>query len=179
MAFWANLIGYQAIWLAVVCSAGRGMPWIGMLACVAFITLQWSASRTRAGDGRVLVAALACGIVVDGVAAANGLLAYAAPMLALPAPVWIVLLWGAFALTLNHSMAWFAKRPAIASVFAAIGGPLAYLGAAHGFGAVAFPTPAWPALLWLGAAWAVALPMLLRIATHHRHVRRSSREARA
>ena len=56
MAFWANLIGYQATWLAVVCSAGRGMPWIGMLACVVFIALQWSASRTRAGDGRVLVA---------------------------------------------------------------------------------------------------------------------------
>ena len=78
MAFWANLIGYQATWLAVVCSAGSGMPWIGMLACVVFIALQWSASRTRAGDGRVLVAALACGIVVDGVAAATGLLAYAA-----------------------------------------------------------------------------------------------------
>ena len=84
MAFWANLIGYQATWLAVVCSAGRGMPWIGMLACVVFIALQWSASRTRAGDGWVLVAALACGIVVDGVAAATGLLAYAAPMPALP-----------------------------------------------------------------------------------------------
>ena len=179
MAFWANLIGYQATWLAVVCSAGRGMPWIGMLACVVFIALQWSASRTRAGDGRVLVAALACGIVVDGVAAANGLLAYAAPMLALPAPVWIVLLWGAFALTLNHSMAWFAKRLAIASVFAAIGGPLAYLGAARGFGAVAFPTPAWPALLWLGACWALALPLLLRIASRPRSARATAMEARA
>ena len=78
MAFWANLIGYQATWLAVVCSAGSGMPWIGMLACVVFIALQWSASRTRAGDSRVLVAALACGIVVDGVASTTGLLAYAA-----------------------------------------------------------------------------------------------------
>ena len=79
MAFWANLLGYQATWFAVVWSAGRGTPWIGMLACVAFIALQWWGSRTRDGDGRVLLAALACGLVVDGVAAASGLLAYAAP----------------------------------------------------------------------------------------------------
>ena len=93
--------------------------------------------------------------------------------------MWIVLLWGAFALTLNHSMAWFAKRPAIASVFAAIGGPLAYLGAARGFGAVAFPTPAWPALVWLAACWALALPLLLRIASRPRSARATAMEARA
>ncbi|WP_271678605.1 DUF2878 domain-containing protein [Thermomonas mangrovi] len=179
MAFWANLLGYQATWFAVVWSAGRGTPWIGMLACVAFIALQWWASRTRDGDGRVLLAALACGLVVDGVAAASGLLAYAAPFPSLPAPSWIVLLWGAFALTLNHSMAWFAQRPLVASVFAAIGGPLAYLGAARGFDAVAFPAPAWPALAWLAACWAVALPLLLRIASHHRPARTTSMEARA
>ena len=166
MAFWANLLGYQATWFAVVWSAGRGTPWIGMLACTAFVALQWSASRTRAADGRVLLVALACGLVVDGVAAAGGLLAYASPAPALPAPAWIVLLWGAFALTLNHSMAWFAARPRTSAAFAAVGGPLAYLGAARGFDAVAFPTPAWPALLWLALAWAIALPLLLRIATH-------------
>ena len=88
MTFWANLLGYQATWFAVVWSAGRGTPWIGMLACVAFIALQWWASRTRAADGRVLLAALACGLVVDGVAAASGLLAYAAPFPSLPAPPW-------------------------------------------------------------------------------------------
>jgi hypothetical protein len=168
VAFWANLLGYQATWFAVVWSAGRGTPWIGMLACTAFIALQWSASRTRAADGRVLLAALACGLVVDGVAAASGLLAYASPAPALPAPAWIVLLWGAFALTLNHSMAWFASRPWTSAAFAAIGGPLAYLGAARGFDAVSFPTPAWPALLWLAVAWAIALPCLLRIATGRR-----------
>lgn len=69
--------------------------------------------------------------------------------------------------------------PLVASVFAAIGGPLAYLGAARGFDAVAFPAPAWPALAWLAACWAVALPLLLRIASHHRPARTTSMEARA
>jgi hypothetical protein len=179
VAFWANLLGYQATWFAVIWSAGRGTAWIGMLACVAFIAVQWLASRTRVGDGRVLLAALACGLLVDGVAAASGLLQYASPAPGLPAPLWIVLLWGAFAMTMNHSMAWFARHRWLASAFAAIGGPLAYLGAARGFTAVVFPNPAWPALLWLGSAWAIALPVLLHIATRKRDTQSTSMEARA
>lgn len=179
MAFWGNLLGYQATWFAVVWSAGHDMAWVGMLACVIFIALQWLASPTRAGDGRALLAALACGMVVDGIAAAFGLLRYAAPAPALPAPLWIVLLWGAFAMTMNHSMVWFAQHRRVAAIFAAIGGPLAYLGAARGFGAVVFPDPAWPSLLWLGTAWAVALPLLLSIATRHRPAYPRSLEARA
>ena len=163
-AFWSNLLGYQATWFAAAWSAGQGRAWIGMLACAVFIAAQWLASRVRRADARVLLAALGCGLLVDGVAAASGLLAYASPQPALPAPAWIVLLWGAFALTLNHSMAWFAARPWTAAAFAALGGPLAYLGASRGFDALTFPTPAWPALAYLGIAWAFALPLLLRIA---------------
>lgn len=164
MAFWANALGYQAVWLITVYSAGRGQAWPGMLACAAFVAVQWRASHQRAADTRVLAAALACGLIVDGACAATGLLRYASPTPPLPAPLWIVLLWGAFALTLNHSMTWFARRPWAAAAFAAAGGPLAYLGAARGFGAVRFADPAWPALAVLAAAWACALPLLLRVA---------------
>lgn len=164
MAFWGNLLGYQATWFAVAWSAGRGQAWIGILACACFVAWQLAASSRRGADIRVLFAALACGALVDGAIASLGLLTYASPAPGLPAPAWIVALWGAFALTLNHSMAWFAHRPSTTALFAAIGGPMAYLGAARGFGALVFPDPAWPALIALSVAWAIALPMLLRIA---------------
>jgi len=179
MGFWGNLLGYQATWFAVAWSAGHGRAWIGMLACIAFIGLQWRRSHARQADARVLLAALACGLMVDGIAAATGLLAYASAVPALPAPAWIVLLWGAFAMTLNHSMGWFAAHPWLAAAFAAVGGPLAYLGAARGFAALAFPDPAWPALAWLAVAWAVALPLLLRIASARPHARRAAAGTRA
>lgn len=179
MGFWANLLGYQAAWFVVVWSAGQGRAWVGMAACVVFIACQWLASPVRMADARALLVALACGLLIDGVATATGLLAYASPQPALPAPAWIVLLWGAFALTLNHSMAWFAAHPWVAAAFAAIGGPLAYLGAARGFAAVTFSQPAWPALAYLCAAWALALPLLLRIASTRSFIRTSTPEAQA
>lgn len=164
MRIWSNLLGYQATWLVVVWSAGQGRAWVGMLACALFIAIQGLQSRTRAADVRVLLAAVACGLVVDGSLAASGLLLYASPAPALPAPAWIVCLWAAFAMTMNHAMAWFASHPVIAAGLGALAGPLAYLGAARGFGAVAFATPAWLGLACLAVAWAMALPGLLRIA---------------
>lgn len=163
-AFWANFGGYQVTWFAVAWSAGRERAWIGMLACVAFIGWQLSVSRSPRADAHALLAALACGLCIDGIAAGSGLVRYAAPTPAILAPLWIILLWGAFALTLNHSLAWFARRPWSAAALGAIGGPLAYLGAARAFAALTFSEPAWLGLLWLAAAWAIALPLLLRIA---------------
>lgn len=164
MAFWSNLLGYQLAWVTVVWSAARGQAWIGMLACAVFVIWQWQRSPVRAADARALAAAMLCGLLVDGAAAASGLLHYASAEPGLPAPAWIVTLWAAFAMTLNHSMRWFARRLWLAALFAAVGGPLAYLGAARGFAAVAFPDPATPALIYLALAWAVAMPLLLRVA---------------
>lgn len=164
MASWRNLLGYQAAWFASSWSAGRGMPWIGIAACGLFIAWQWHASPVRAADARVVLAALACGFLIEGALAASGGMRHASSSPGWFAPAWIVALWGAFAMTLNHSMAWFAKRKAFAALFAGVGGPLAYLGAARGFHAVAFVQPAWHALAFLALAWACALPLLLSIA---------------
>ena len=121
MANWANLLGYQAAWFATVWSAGRGMPWLGVLACAAFLALQLGVSRRRGDDARVLVAALACGLSIEAGLSLAGLLQHAATPPGWPAPAWIVALWGAFALTLNHSMAWFARHPWTAAAFAGVG----------------------------------------------------------
>lgn len=165
MAFWRNLLGYQAAWFAATWSAGRGMPWIGIGACMLFIAWQWHGSTLRTADARVVLAALACGFLIEGMLAASGWLRHASPSPGFLTPLWIVALWGAFAMTLNHSMHWFARRKAYAMVLAGIGGPLAYLGAARGFHAVAFAPPAWHALAFLAAAWACALPLLLSVAS--------------
>ena len=164
MGFWANLVGYQMTWFAVAWSAGAGRAWIGICACVAFIACQWLASHTRKADARALLAALACGLVIDGVMAGSGLVQYRSAAPGFPAPAWILALWAAFAMTINHSMAWFARHRGWSALFAAVGGPLAYLGAARGFDALAFQPPAWPAIAILSLAWACALPLLLQAA---------------
>ncbi|MES2857941.1 MAG: DUF2878 domain-containing protein [Pseudomonadota bacterium] len=160
MRFWANLVGYQLVWFGVVICAARGQPWLSVALAAAFAALQWLFSKQQASDARLLACSVACGIVLDGSLAASGLLQYASPQPSVLAPVWILALWAAFAMTINHSMTFLRGRPLLAAAFGAVGGPLAYLGASRGFDAVAFPDPATPALLALALGWGLAMPAL-------------------
>lgn len=156
-----NALGFQAVWWACVLGAGSGLGWAGPLAVAVFACLHLSLTPTPARDLRLLAAAVVLGLVVDGLLGASGLLVYAAANdpRAL-APLWILALWAGFALTLTHSLAFFARRPLAAASFGLLGGPLAYAGAATVAGAVAFPSGSVPALAAVAAGWAIALPAL-------------------
>ncbi len=158
MKFWSNLIGYQAVWFITVAAAGRGLAWPGVSAALAFVLAQLARSDRRRADARLALLALACGLLIDGSLASLGWIRCAAPTLTPPA--WILALWAAFALTLNHSFACLRGRPRLACLLGAIGGPLAYWGAARGWQAVQFEAPAWRAVLALMLGWALALGVL-------------------
>lgn len=164
---WTNAIAYQAVWFAAVIGAGRGEWWPGVAAAALFVSIQLAVSREREVDLRLLVAALACGAIVDGAMAGNGLARYAASTPALPggAPLWLLAIWASFALTLRRSMRVLLGRPFIALALGAIGGPLAYLGAARGWQAIDFAEPRWLSLVVLGVAWSLVLPALVLLAT--------------
>ncbi|WP_395683293.1 DUF2878 domain-containing protein [Dokdonella sp.] len=172
MGFWANLLGYQAVWFAAVIGAARDAPWVGVGVAALFVALQLSASTERRSDLLLVLCALLVGIVLDGTLAGFGVLHYASHDALLPAPAWILAVWAAFAMTINHSFAFLRGRADWAVVLGAIGGPLAYLGAARGFGAVVFAAPAWHAVAMLAFGWAIALPLLALLAQRwHRRSR--------
>lgn len=162
MRFWANLLGYQLVWFAAVIGAGGGSPWWGVLAALGFVAAQGWVSPWRGSDARVVAGALACGVALDGGLSLAGWLGYASATPALLAPLWILALWAAFAMTINHSLGFLHGRPWLAAALGAVGGPLAYLGAARGFAAVEFVAPV-SALVLLAAGWALALPLLVRL----------------
>lgn len=166
MAFWGNLLGYQAVWFAIIIGAGHGQPWPGILTALAFVAWQaWGAQRALML--RLVLAAVALGVVIDGVLAGSGLLAYASPWpSSRGAPLWILAIWAAFAMTLPRSLAFLQGRPWLAAALGAIGGPLAYLGAARGWSAVSFSMPAWQPVAALAVAWASAMPLLASLARH-------------
>jgi hypothetical protein len=171
----ANLLGYQAVWFIAVYGAGAGHTWPALLAAVIFASWQLARSAQRGSDLRLIGAALAFGVLIDGVLAYTGLLRYAAAAPALPpggAPLWVLALWVAFALILNHSLSWLKGRAPLAALLGVCGGPLAYLGAGGLAGAVSFPVPIWRALSCLALGWGTALLCLARLAAAPR--RRSS-----
>ena len=164
MKVWANAIGYQLVWFAAVWGAATGYWWVAPLALVPFAA--WYLSRP---DGRIdawlMPVAVALGIALDSALAASDVVAYASAVPSLhAAPVWIIAIWAAFSLTLRHSFRFLHGRLSLAAVLGAVGAPLAYLGAARGWHAVAFPRGTATAVIALGLGWLVAMPTLIAIA---------------
>jgi hypothetical protein len=164
-----NFVAYQALWFAVVASAGHGRAALGMGAAALFAAVQLALSRWRLVDVRLMAAAVSLGVVIDGTLGFCGWLRYASPEPAFPphgAPLWMLCLWAAFALTLTRSLAWLVRRPWLAALLGALGGPLAYLSAARGFAAVELAPPAARALGGLAFGWGGALLLLAHLARH-------------
>jgi hypothetical protein len=155
MMFWSNLIGYQVVWFIAVIGAAHGRTWPALLGGLVFVASQIALADKPSVELRLLAMAH-----MDWAR-------YAAPSPALPSqgsPVWILVLWSCFAMTINRSLAYLRDRWWLALAFGAIGAPLAYLGAQRGWQAVDFQSPTWRGLLWLSVGWAIALPSLTTFA---------------
>ncbi|MBD8898535.1 DUF2878 domain-containing protein [Rhodanobacter sp. DHG33] len=164
MSFWLTLIAYEAVWFAAVIGAGHGQWWPGVLGALAFAAWRLMASKHPRVEARLAVVALLLGFILENLWVRSGLVNYATPWPWATAPAWLMSLWLAFALTIVPLFGYLHARPALAAVFGAFGGPLAYLGAARGWHAVLLPAPMWPSLLALAAGWAIALPLLTGLA---------------
>jgi len=156
---------FQVVWVIAVGFAAKGLAWPGVAAALTFAAIHFLfMTRTRAADLRIVAVAMVLGFLLDSVIAWLGWLQYAAPEPATwLAPWWIMALWLAFSLTLNHSMSWLQGKPALAIAFGAIGGPLVFYFASHFWGAVVVPDPAWRGYGALAVEWALMTPLLLYV----------------
>ena len=157
-----NFLAFQIGWFACVLGGANGLPWLGT--GIALAIVAWHLTRAvRPGQELLLVLSAATfGALFDSLLVALGWIAYPSGTLIVgTAPHWIVALWMLFAITLNVSLAWLKRRPLVAVLFGAIGGPLAYLGGAK-LGALVLVNMT-PALIALAIGWAIFTPVLMHL----------------
>ena len=163
-AFLVNQGLFQLAWPACVIGAAHGILWTGLLVVGLLMLWQLHPTNRHPLDWRMLAVCLALGFVLDSAWVQIGLLQYAS---AWPwpgfAPIWIMLLWIAVALVINHSMAAFKQRLVLLTVAGAVGSPFSYFAGSR-FGAVEWLAPAWQVILATGLSWALILPFLFWLA---------------
>ncbi|MBS1192331.1 MAG: hypothetical protein H6Q97_310 [Nitrospirae bacterium] len=158
-----NFIVFQAAWFAAVLGAAHGMPWLGVVAVPMALALHLALSPTWRPELLLALATAGTGFVFDSILVASG--SFSPIPYVFPAPfssLWMAMLWVNLATTMNVSMGWLSGRYALAAVFGAIGGPVAYYSGAK-LGAMT-RLPDAGGLVGIGIAWAIALPLLYRAA---------------
>ena len=163
MKLTVNFLAFLAGWFGSVLGAAAGMPWVGPVIVLMVALLHLTIVPQPAKELRLLLAALLIGTVIDSLATAMGWLSFNTGIVVEGlAPYWMAIMWVGFATTLNTCMRWLRPYPVLAFFLGLVGAPLVY-GLGAKLGALTLSTEPM-ALLGLGLSWAIALPLLYRLA---------------
>lgn len=165
MRFWSTLAAYELVWFCAVLGAGHGLPWPGVAAVAVFAAWRLTVSPCRRIELRLVAVTVVLAVLLEGFWVRAGFIVYSAGWPVAQAPAWLIALWVAFALTLVPLFGYLHSRPVLAAVLGAVGGPLAYLGAARA-DALRMPAPEWHSVLALSVGWAFAMAALTSLAGH-------------
>lgn len=158
--FWINHGLFQVSWPACVAGAAYGWGWPGFLVVGALAFWQLHPINRHPLDWTMVGVCMALGLSLDTAWIQMGLIEYAMPWpVAGVAPAWIMLLWLALALAINHSLQFFKAKLWLAAVLGGLGSPMSYY-AGSKLGAAEWVGPTWQVILATGLSWAIVLPAL-------------------
>ena len=152
----ANAVWLQAGWW--ICVLGAERPWL-LLLVIAGVAVHLRLCPDVNAEVKALLLVTLAGCVLDSTLGALGVFGFDG----WPLPLWLALLWLVLASGMRHSLAWAGRHWQIGALIGALGGPLAYVGGAR-VTQVALPLGTLETGLLLMPIWALALPLLARIA---------------
>lgn len=163
-----NFIQFQVAWFAIVLSAAAEQPSLGVGVVALFTAVHLYLAEKPVAEGVFLLLVGLLGWLWESLVLGTGLIHYTATRGdELMAPIWIAALWLNFGSTLNFSLLWLQGRTALAAVFGAVGGPLAFF-AGEKLGAVSFSNSGL-ILIIISIGWLILTPLLLRAAVAWRY----------
>lgn len=174
---WYGLIHlalYQLTWVAALWGASVGLTWPAVVTAAGTLALHLSLNSHLKLRLLRLFAATCLGVVVDSLLIANGVITFSTSTLLPPVlsqflppvlsqflpPLWMIVLWPTFAALFDDIMRWLLPHMTWAMLAGAVAGPLAYVGG-QSFGAIELPLSWWISFLSIGAAWSVAMALLI------------------
>lgn len=152
----ANFAWFQGIWWLVILYQNSAV-----IPVLALIGLWLWVSPKRISDIKLMSAVFLLGTVVDALLTLIGLFIFNQSEVLVsfwPIPIWLSLLWAAFAGTVYHSLTAFNGRMVIASIAGAIFAPLSYIAGAK-FGAVELGASMTLSYIYIALVWSVIFPL--------------------
>lgn len=155
-----NFVLLQTLWFALVVGVAYQHIWLGVGFFILFAIWQLHPVNRKPSDLKLAISLAVLGLLLDSLWLKLGLISYEMQWpFSFVAPVWIMMLWFAFGLTINHSLAWIFDYKIAGVLMGAIGGPVSYL-AAEKFGAVTLNNPV-SAFAALAFGWTLVMVLIV------------------
>ena len=157
--FW-NFVLFQLGWFACVLGAAHQKVFWAVAGTLVYIVLHaWHTPFPKA-ETKLLLKALAFGVISDTLIVNLGYLTFYDPWPSpYLSPLWMWVLWVLVATTINRSLSWLRGRPVLGAFLGGICGPMSYeAGVRMGAGAWG-PGGQVTGFILVGIAWAIAIPL--------------------
>lgn len=159
LAIIVNLLGFKACWLVCVFAAAHGQAWISVLAITVWLCAHLARSPQPWREAALILVGAIPGAAWDVVSLRAGLISYQGSHAIAPGfVVTFLALWINFGTTIRVSFHWCWRRPIVAALMGAAGGPFAYWSGAQ-MGAIAFPADPLLSYLIVALQYGLALPL--------------------
>lgn len=159
-----NLLLFQMVWFATVLGAAKGTLVFGLAGLGVFLLAHYYLAVNPWSDLKLAGIAVVMGLLIETYLLRIGLLEYVQIGYSMPiAPLWILILWVGFALTLNGCLRWLHGRYLLAAILGALGAPASYFGGIK-LGAATTDVSLVIVLGVVAAIYAVITPLLLMLA---------------
>ena len=156
-----NFIFFQLIWFVCIIGAATNETHSAVAFSLLIILFHLYLTKDKKNELKILLLASILGFLFDGFLLKNELVLYANHGWSYSiTPLWIIVLWMGFAITLNSSLSWLKKKIKLSVLLGAIGGPLAYL-AGEKLNAVTILSP--NAIIVIAIGWGIITPLLIII----------------
>jgi hypothetical protein len=156
-----NFLLFQLVWFVCILGAATNATHSAVAFSLFIILFHFYLTKYKISELKILLLASVIGFLFDGFLLKSELVLYANHGWSYSiTPLWIIVLWMGFAITLNSSLNWLKKKIKLSALFGAIGGPLAYL-AGEKLEAVTLMTPI--ALIAIVIGWSLITPLLIYI----------------
>jgi len=156
-----NFIFFQLVWFVCILGAAINQTHAAVAASLIVILFHLYLTKDKKTELKIILIASIIGFLFDGFLLKNEMVLYANHGWSYSiTPLWIIVLWMGFAITLNSSLSWLKKKIKLSALFGSIGGPLAYL-AGEKLEAVTILSP--NAIIVIAIGWAIITPLLVII----------------
>lgn len=162
-----NFVLFQAGWFAVVLSVANQLELVAILVVAGILVTHIYNVKDRVAEFMLISVAALTGFIVDSLLIASGVFQTSGNLgFNNMAPLWLIMLWMLFSITINHSLSWLQQKYLLAAVLGFVFAPLAYF-AGNRFDVLSFPPgfSTYSALFIIAVAWAVVTPLLIYIST--------------
>ena len=106
-----NFVLFQAGWFIGVLGASYNQTYLALTLSIVILLVHFALIKNRILELKLIIIAGLIGLLFDGALLNYDLIIYNDPPIPYPlTPIWIVMLWMFFAMTLNHSLAWLRQK---------------------------------------------------------------------